>query len=60
VSIDFVARPGPGAASKVLRGGQLAEVEFRITEEATGNPLRSNVPGAWLQAQEGATCASSP
>jgi len=48
IAIDFVARPGPGTSGKALREGQLAEVEFRITEEATGNPLRSNVPAAWM------------
>ncbi|MGE5094504.1 MAG: cytochrome D1 domain-containing protein [Betaproteobacteria bacterium] len=48
MSIDFAARPGPGATGKALREGQLAEIEFRVTEEATGNPLRSNVPAAWM------------
>lgn len=48
MSIDFVARPGPGATGTTLREGELAEIEFRITEEATGNPVRSNVPGAWM------------
>ena len=48
LSIDFAARPAPGATGGALREGQLAEVEFRITEEASGNPLRSNVPAAWM------------
>lgn len=54
--IDFSARPAKGASRLVE--GQLAEIEFRITDEA-GNPVRSNVPGAWLdiadliRAQEG-------
>jgi len=47
LSIDFSARPAPGAGT-ALREGQLAEIEFRIREEATGNPVRSNVPSAWM------------
>ena len=46
VAIDFAARPAQGATA--LREGQLADIEFRITEEASGKPLRSNVPAAWL------------
>ena len=51
LAIDFSARPAPGAG-KTLREGQLAEIEFRITEEATGNPVRSNVPSAWMDMAE--------
>ena len=47
VAIDFTARPLQGVGT-TLREGQMAEVEFRITEEATGNPVRSNVPAAWM------------
>lgn len=45
--IEFSARPAGGIGG-ALREGNLAEIEFRITEEATGNPVRSNVPAAWL------------
>jgi YVTN family beta-propeller protein len=49
--IEFSARPAADPAAP-LREGQVAEVEFRITEEATGNPVRSNVPAAWMDLAE--------
>jgi YVTN family beta-propeller protein len=45
--IDFAARAPMGRGAG-LREGDIAEIEFRIREEATGNPVRSNVPAAWL------------
>ncbi len=47
--IDFQVEPvGAAAKSKELMTHQLSEVRFRITEEATGNPLRGANPGAWM------------
>ena len=46
VAIDFSMAPvGP---IKVLTEGEFADVRFRITDEATSQPVRANTPGAWL------------
>jgi len=45
VVMEFSAAPLQG---KVLMEGELAELRFRLTDEASGQPLRGSVPGAWL------------
>ncbi|MEY2689792.1 MAG: hypothetical protein RL375_3991 [Pseudomonadota bacterium] len=58
VAIDFSLVPARGVKS--LMEGEFADVRFRLTDEATGQPIRGNVPGAWMdmsqviQAQGGA------
>ncbi|MEQ1806066.1 MAG: cytochrome D1 domain-containing protein [Burkholderiaceae bacterium] len=47
VAIDFEARPLEGST---LMEGVLAELRFRLTDEASGAPLRGNRPAAWLDA----------
>jgi DNA-binding beta-propeller fold protein YncE len=60
VVVEFDAQPVGGRPGKGLMAGNLAEVRFRLTEEATGKPIRGIVPGAWMdigesiQGQEGA------
>jgi YVTN family beta-propeller protein len=46
IAVEFSARPVGGQGE--LREGNFAEVEFRITDAATGRPLRSLAPGAWM------------
>lgn len=46
VAVDFTL--SPGGRIKSIMEGELADVRFRITDEATGQPLRSAVPGAWM------------
>ena len=46
VVMEFSAAPVQN--SKVIMEGELAEVRFRLTDEASGQPLTGNVPGAWL------------
>jgi YVTN family beta-propeller protein len=45
VIMEFSAAPVQG---KVLMEGELAELRFKLTDEASGQPLTGNVPGAWL------------
>jgi YVTN family beta-propeller protein len=61
VVVEFkIAPTGSDAAQRDLMADDLAEVRFRITEEATGKPVRAANPGAWmdmgmvLQGKEGA------
>jgi YVTN family beta-propeller protein len=48
IVIEFAAHPEQGAASRGLMEGELAELRFKLTDEASGQPLRGNTPGAWL------------
>ena len=48
VVVDFEVLPPAGTDSAGLMDGQVAEVRFRMTEEATGKPIQGNVPGAWM------------
>jgi YVTN family beta-propeller protein len=60
VVIDFELLPPAGSRSEELMEGQVAEVRFRITEEATGAPVKGITPGAWMdmaQVIEGRTGA---
>jgi len=52
VVVEFDARPVGGRADSALTAGDLAEVKFRLTEEATGKPIRGIVPGAWMDIGE--------
>jgi YVTN family beta-propeller protein len=49
VAVEFSFAPAErkDAAGKVLEG-EYAEVRFRVTDEATGKPIRSLRPGAWM------------
>ena len=44
--IEYIARPA--APAKQLMEGGFAEVSFRITDAATGSPIRSLYPGAFF------------
>src|SRR5258705_3446087 len=61
VVMELSIRPAAGSSSKELMEGEFAELRFRLTDEATGQPLRGNSPGAWMdmgqviQAQDGGT-----
>ena len=46
VAIEFTA--SPAGRAKALMEGEFADVRFRITDEASGQPLRSAAPGAWM------------
>ena len=47
VIVDFEARPLDADAPGLTEGG-LAEIRFRLTEEATGAPVSGITPGVWL------------
>ena len=47
IVVDFEARP-VGEDSDTLMEGHLAEVRFRLTEEATGAPVTGITPGVWM------------
>ncbi len=60
VVVDFQVIPPQGARDGRLMEGHVAEVRFRITEEATGDPVRGITPGAWMdmgQVLEGQSAA---
>lgn len=48
VVMEFSAAPVNGTGRTVLMEGELAELRFKLSDEATGQPLTGNVPGAWL------------
>ncbi|HSB73905.1 MAG TPA: YncE family protein [Candidatus Methylomirabilis sp.] len=48
VVVDFEAWPVGGRPGQALMVGQLADVRFRLTEEASGKPIRGTSPGAWM------------
>lgn len=53
--IDFEARPlAPGG---VLSEGALADIRFRVTNAASGQPVTGLAPGAWLDLASGAAMA---
>ncbi|HEF4763137.1 TPA: YncE family protein [Pseudomonas putida] len=41
----------PLAEDGVLREGEFADVQFRVTDKASGQPLAGVAPGAWLDPQ---------
>lgn len=47
VVVQFSARPVDHPARDLMEG-DLADVRFRISEEASGQPLRGVAPGAWM------------
>ena len=48
IVIEFSVAPAPEAKGRELVEGQLADLRFKLTDEASGQPLRGNNPGAWL------------
>jgi len=46
VVVEFSAKPA-GSAQQIMEGA-LADVRFRIVDEATGQPVKGNTPGAWM------------
>ncbi|MHC8380085.1 cytochrome D1 domain-containing protein [Pseudomonas sp. LB3P14] len=46
VSVAFEVKPLAG--NGVLREGEFADVRFRVTDSASGQPLSGVAPGAWL------------
>ena len=48
IVIEFSVAPAPEAKRSELVEGQLADLRFKLTDEASGQPLRGNNPGAWL------------
>jgi YVTN family beta-propeller protein len=46
VSVAFELKPLAG--NGVLREGEFADVRFRVTDSASGQPLSGVAPGAWL------------
>lgn len=53
IAVEFSYGPAEkkGGEGKV-REGEVAEIRFRVTEEATGKPIRSLRPGAWLDIEK--------
>lgn len=54
VVVEFDARPADGAAA--LTEGGVAELRLRVSDQASGQPLKGSTPGAWLDlahAQQG-------
>ncbi|MDH3429249.1 MAG: cytochrome D1 [Gammaproteobacteria bacterium] len=47
IVVDFEAFPVGDAADGLVEG-QLAEMRFRLTEEATGAPVTGITPGVWM------------
>jgi hypothetical protein len=47
IVVDFEAFPVGGSAEGLVEG-QLAEMRFRLTEEATGAPVTGITPGVWM------------
>jgi len=50
VAVEFAATPVAGAGP--LMEGELAELRFRIVDDASGQPMRGLAPGAWLDRAE--------
>jgi len=51
VVVDFEARPVSGDGNALIEG-QLAEIQIRLTEEATGAPVSGITPGVWMDIGE--------
>lgn len=52
IVVEFSIGPTGGAAGTPIVHGDRAEVRFRVTSEATGQPMRNLKPGAWLDMGE--------
>jgi len=48
IVIEFSVAAAQEAKSGELVEGQFADLRFKLTDEASGQPLRGNNPGAWL------------
>jgi YVTN family beta-propeller protein len=48
IVIEFNAAPARESRQRELMEGELADLRFKLTDEAGGQPLRGNTPGAWL------------
>jgi YVTN family beta-propeller protein len=48
IVIEFSAAASQDSASRVPMEGEFVDVRFKLTDEASGQPLRGNTPGAWL------------
>ena len=48
IVIEFSVAPAKEAKGGELKEGQFADLRFKLTDEASGQPLRGNNPGAWL------------
>lgn len=48
VVIDFEVLSGGGAANQSPMAGQYADIRFRVTDSAAGQPMSGLNPGAWL------------
>lgn len=46
--VSVVLNVRPLAEDGVLREGEFADVQFRVTDKASGQPLAGVAPGAWL------------
>jgi YVTN family beta-propeller protein len=51
VIVDFEAWPADGEGQALMEG-QLAEIRFRLTEEASGAPVSGITPGVWMDIGE--------
>jgi len=48
IVIEFSVAPAKEVKGAELVEGQFADLRFKLTDEASGQPLRGNNPGAWL------------
>jgi YVTN family beta-propeller protein len=48
IVVEFEANPLGGNPGDRLMEGRLAEVRFRLTEAASGEPVRGITPGVWM------------
>jgi hypothetical protein len=48
IVIEFSVAAAKEAKGGELMEGQFADLRFKLTDEASGQPLRGNNPGAWL------------
>ncbi|WP_153788513.1 cytochrome D1 domain-containing protein [Pseudomonas sp. EMN2] len=51
VTVEFEARPLAGAQ---LREGDFASIRFKVSDQASGQPLSGMAPGAWLDPAQSA------
>ncbi|MBF8742496.1 cytochrome D1 domain-containing protein [Pseudomonas guariconensis] len=51
VTVEFEARPLDGG---VLREGSFANIRFKVSDQASGQPLSGMAPGAWLDPAQSA------
>ncbi|MGE5752798.1 MAG: cytochrome D1 domain-containing protein [Deltaproteobacteria bacterium] len=53
IAVEFTYGPaGKKGEEGAVKEGEFAEIRFRMTEEATGRPVRSLRPGAWLDIEK--------